>query len=176
MEHGIKLVVRRRGHDPPLHGAYGNREPHHRLPGNFFNISILLQNKKSLFPNGEQGQKIHFCGTTLFAGMIRPLCPVPTHRLPVNAGIASEDTLGCPISPCPRRPICCSAFRPALSSAGLSVDALAVLLPRLRFSLWMTWLYYIIVPLSSTKFRPTWKDGALGNQFASAKIFRCREK
>jgi len=40
---------------------------------------------------------------------------VPTHRLPVNAGIASEDTLGCPISPCPQRPICCPALRSALS-------------------------------------------------------------
>ena len=30
--------------------------------------SMLLKNKKSLFPRmGKQGQKRHFCGTTLFA-------------------------------------------------------------------------------------------------------------
>jgi len=65
---------------------------------------------------------------------------VPTHRLPHNAGIASEDTEEA-LSPCPRRPICRSAFRPALSSAGLSVDALSALLPLLRFALW-TWNLY----------------------------------
>ena len=59
----------------------------------------------------------------------------PTRRLPDNAGIASEDTRGIPLSLCPQRPICCSAFRPALSSAGLSVDALAALLPLQWFKL-----------------------------------------
>ena len=64
---------------------------HHRLPGNFFIVKTPYM-KKVLVPLREQGQKIHFCGTTLFAGSLRPLCPVPTHRLPVNAGNASEDT------------------------------------------------------------------------------------
>lgn len=59
---------------------------HHRLPGSFFNIcatpywKALMQsantdsefcvskNKKVLVPRREQGQKIQFCGTTLFAG------------------------------------------------------------------------------------------------------------
>ena len=63
------------------------------------------------------------------------LMTAPTRRLPVNAGIASEDTEENSRSLCPRRPICCSAFRPALSSAGLSVDALAALLPRPWFML-----------------------------------------
>ena len=63
------------------------------------------------------------------------LMTAPTRRLPVNAGIASEDTEDDSRSPCPQRPICCSAFRPALSSAGLSVDALAALLPRPWFML-----------------------------------------
>ena len=63
------------------------------------------------------------------------LMTAPTRRLPVNAGIASEDTEDDARSLCPRRPICCSAFRPALSSAGLSVDALAALLPRPWFML-----------------------------------------
>ena len=63
------------------------------------------------------------------------LMTAPTRRLPVNAGIASEDTEENSRSLCPRRPICCSAFRPALSSAGLSVDALAALLPLQWFKL-----------------------------------------
>ena len=84
---------------------------------------------------------------------IRPLCTVPTHRLPVNAGIASEDTLESSISPCPQRPICRSAFRSALSSAVLSVDALPVLLPLQWFAvLKLCLLYNKGVRLSSTIF------------------------
>ena len=41
-------------------------QTHHRLPGNF--LIINTSNKKVLVPLREQGQKIHFCGTTLFAG------------------------------------------------------------------------------------------------------------
>ena len=41
-----------------------------------------------------------------------------------NAGITSADTRKNSLSLCPRRPICCSAFRSALSYAKLSVDAL----------------------------------------------------
>ena len=68
-------------------------------------------NKKVLAPkSGNKDRKDTFCGTTLFAVLRRPLCPVPTHRLPVNAGIASEDTLPCGISPCPRRPIVPNRF------------------------------------------------------------------
>ena len=33
-----------------------------------FSILLSLKMKKSLFPCGEQGQKVSFCGTTLFAG------------------------------------------------------------------------------------------------------------
>jgi len=49
--------------------------------------------KKSLFPEGNKDRKDFFCGTTLFAGKSDRSVTVPTHRLPVNAGIASEDTL-----------------------------------------------------------------------------------
>ena len=71
---------------------------------------------------------------------IRPLCTVPTHRLPVNAGIASEDTLGDPISPCPRRPIYCPAFRSALSSRNSLWMRFAVLLP-------LQWFLYQVMPV-----------------------------
>ena len=71
--------------------------------------------KKVLVPLREQGQKVHFLRYHLVCRINRPLCPVPTHRLPVNAGNASEDTQGDPFSHCPLRPICCPAFRSALS-------------------------------------------------------------
>lgn len=105
-------------------------QTHHRFPGSFLVIVKTPFNKKVLVPLREQGQKDKFCGTTLFADKkTAASITVPTHRLPVNAGIASEDTLGRPISPCPQRSICEIAFRSALSSAELSVDALSVLLP-----------------------------------------------
>ena len=56
--------------------------------------SAPSQEKKPLFPYGNKDRNNIFCGTTLFAVVKRPLCPVPTHRLPVNAGNASEDTEG----------------------------------------------------------------------------------
>jgi len=86
--------------------------------------------KKVLVPLWEQGQKIHFCGTTLFAGSLRPLCPVPTHRLPVNAGNASEDTEEIPVLPALGGPFAAPLFAP---------------LSALRHSLWMRWQLYFRV-------------------------------
>ena len=63
-----------------------------------------------------------------------------------------QKILGFPLSLCPRRPICCPAFRSALSCAKLSVDALAVLLPPQWFSLLFLLLNYINVFLSRTFF------------------------
>ena len=109
--------------------------------------------KKVLVPLREQGQKVQFLRYHLVCRGFRPLIPVPTHRLPCNAGNASKDTQGHPFSPCPRRPICCPAFRSALSYAKLSVDALAVLLPPQWFMLSFLLLNYISVRLSRTIFR-----------------------
>ena len=98
----------------------------HRLPGNFCFI-MIASNKKVLVPLKEQGQKVDFCGTTLFAGISRPLNPVPTHRLPVNAGNASEDT----------------QVKPVLSALGGPFAApLFAPLSALRHSLWMRWQLY----------------------------------
>ena len=80
------------------------------LTGKFFHKEHSLQQKSPCSPWGEQGQKDKFCGATLFAGKIRPLCPVPSHRLPRNAGNASEDTRDCSLSHCPRRPIVLNRF------------------------------------------------------------------
>ena len=76
---------------------------------------------------GNKDRKDNFCGTTLFAAVKRPLCPVPTHRLPVNAGIASEDTL---VSHFP------------LPSAAHFSESLFAPLSALRNSLWMRFRFY----------------------------------
>jgi hypothetical protein len=89
---------------------------------------MLLKNKKSSFPHtGEQGQKVNFCGTTLFAGKSGHLCTVPTHRLPANAGNASEDTEVKPVLPALGGPFAAPLFAP---------------LSALRHSLWMRWQLY----------------------------------
>ena len=106
-------------------GLCGWSGRHHRLPGSFL-IAITPYMKKVLAPLREQGQKIHFCGTTLLAGNL-PLCPVPTHRLPVNAGNASEDTL-------------VSHF--SLPSAAHLSDPLFAPLSAMRCSLWMRFRLY----------------------------------
>ena len=91
--------------------------------------STPFGNKKSLFPLWGTGTEKTFLRYHPACRECGRLTTVPTHRLPVNAGNASEDTLGNPISPCPRRPICCPAFRSALSCAELSVDALCSFTP-----------------------------------------------
>ena len=54
---------------------------------------MTSKNKKVLIPLwGTRTGNTESCGTTLLAGMTRPLITVPTHRLPVNAGNASVDT------------------------------------------------------------------------------------
>ena len=57
---------------------------------------------------------------------------VPTHFLPDNAGIASEDTKDAPFS-LPSAAHLLLRFSPRSQPPGLSVDALAALLPLLRF-------------------------------------------
>ena len=95
-----------------------------------------FQNKKSLLPiQGSKDRNAISAVPPCLPEYSDRLMTAPTRRLPDNAGIASEDTRGIPLSLCPQRPICCSAFRPALSSAGLSVDALAALLPLQWFKL-----------------------------------------
>ena len=135
-------------------GCRGQR--HHRFPGNFFIIMILLfQIKKPSFPMGTRTEKT-FLRYHLVCRKIRPLCTVPTHRLPVNAGIASEDTLEKSISPCPQRPICCPAFRSALSPRNSLWMRIAVLLPLQWFCIRLCFLYYSCVRLSRTNFRHRW--------------------
>lgn len=61
---------------------------------------LSRKTKKSLLPRlGEQGQNLQILRYHLVCRLQkRPLCTVPTHRLPHNAGIASEDTWEHPFS------------------------------------------------------------------------------
>ena len=109
---------------------------HHRLPGNFFIICLSpFGNEKSpCSPKGTRTENTFSAVPPCLP--VKPTAqPALTRRVPGNAGNASEDTQDRSFSPCPRRPICCSAFRFPLSCGKLSVDALAALLPRLWFTL-----------------------------------------
>ena len=91
-------------------------------------IKNLQKRKSPHSPNGEQGQKslLRYHLVCRKSGL---LTTVPTHRPPLTQAIRHR-ILWKPISPCPRRPICCSAFRSDLSP---------------RNSLWMRWQFYFRV-------------------------------
>ena len=111
--------------------------PHHRFPGNFFIICVSpFGNEKSpCSPKGTRTENTIFCGTTLFAGKNRPLSRRQHAVCPVTLAMRQKILRKAFRSLCPRRPICCPAFRSPLSCGELSVDALAALLPRLKFTL-----------------------------------------
>ena len=109
---------------------------HHRFPGSFLIICLSpFGNEKSpCSPKGTRTENTFSAVPPCLP--VKPTAqPALTRRVPGNAGNASEDTQDRSFSPCPRRPICCSAFRFPLSYGKLSVDALAALLPRLKFAL-----------------------------------------
>ena len=92
-------------------------------------------NKKALIPKltlGTRTENKIFCGTTLFAAEATTSCRCQHIRCQITPALRQK-ILGPRLSPCPRRPICRSAYRPALSHAGLSVGALPTLLPPQRF-------------------------------------------
>ena len=102
---------------------------------------------------GNKDRTDKFCGTTLFAVCENDRSVRCQHTACHITPALRQRILRKALSPCPRRPICRSAFRPALSSAGLSVDALSALLPLLRFALLnLESLYIRNVRLSRTFF------------------------
>ena len=115
-------------------------ELRHRLPGVFMKIPPLWlpgkkDNKKALIPKltlGTRTENKIFCGTTLFAAEATTSCRCQHIRCHITPALRQK-ILGSRLSPCPRRPICRFAYRPALSDAGLSVDAPPTLLPPQRF-------------------------------------------
>ena len=93
-----------------------------------------LNAKSPCSPIGNKDRKDNFCGTTLFAGRSGRSARCQHTGCPLTLAMRQK-ILWSPISPCPRRPICCPAFRSALSYAKLSVDAPAVLLPLQWFAI-----------------------------------------
>ena len=70
-------------------------------------------NKKVLVPlGGTRTERQISAVPPCLPSIGRPLCPVPTHRLPVNAGNASEDTLGFAHFPLPSAAHLLSRFSP----------------------------------------------------------------
>ena len=98
-------------------------------------------NKKIPVPKEILGTRTEwiFCGTTLFAAGAATSCRRQHVRCLITPALRQKILSGC-CSPCPRRPICRLAYRPALSYAGLSVGATPALLPPHRFlnSLFLT--------------------------------------
>ena len=126
---------------------------HHRFPGNFFIIMILLfQIKKPSFPMGTRTEKT-FLRYHLVCRKNRPLCTVPTHRLPVNAGIASEDTLENPFPPALSGPFAAPLFAPLSAPGTLCGCALQFYFRLNGFGIKLCFLYYRCVRLSRTNFR-----------------------
>ena len=128
----------------------------HRFPGSFFNIiHAPLQQKSPCSPKGTGTENTLSAVPPCLLIKISRLITVPTHRLPVNAGIASEDTLGDPSSPCPQRPIYCLAYRSALSSRNSLWMRFAVLLPPQWFAIEFSLLYRRFSCVSIENFEKT---------------------
>ena len=91
--------------------------------------------KKVPAPHRGARTELHILRYHLACCKIQPLITVPTHRLPVNAGNASEDTEKeiLFVLPALGGPFTDPLFIPLPASEGLSVDALTVLLPLHRF-------------------------------------------
>ena len=141
-------------HLPSRGGCF---QRHHRFPGNFFNICILLSedNKKVLVPLREQGQKIQFLRYHLACRFPRPLTPMPTHRLPHNAGKASKDTQAQPFPSALGGPFAAPLFAP-LSAMRNSLWMRLQFYFRLNgFIIKLCSLYTICAGLSSVIFRQT---------------------
>ena len=116
--------------------------------GSFHKFSSQIKN--ALIPHGEQGQKIHSCGTTLFAGAPATLHGANTPSA-LNAGNTSSDTW-VSLFPVPSAAHLLLRFSPHSQHRGLSVDAPAALLPPQRFSM-IEVLKHKAVRLSRTFFR-----------------------
>ena len=120
--------------------------------------------KMPLLPQWEQGQKIHFCGTTLFAGNSGRSVTVPTHRLPLTQVLRQQILRRSPFPSALGGPFAAPLFAP-LSAAGTLCGCAAQFYFRFRGLFIVTLFNYTIVRLSRTFFRQQWKRLPLG--------FRC---
>ena len=88
-----------------------------------YGTPLTLNKKSPCSPEGTRTENT-FLRYHLVCRIIRPLCPVPTHRLPVNAGNASEDTKGSTLFPLPSAAHLLPRFSLRSQLPELSVDAL----------------------------------------------------
>ena len=109
-----------------------------------------------LLPHGEQGQKIHFCGTTLFAGKSDRFATVPTHRLPLTQALRQQILRNSPFPSALDGPFAAPLFAP-LSATGTLCGCAAQFYFRLNGFLIVTLFNYTIVLLSRTFFHHGWK-------------------
>ena len=107
--------------------------PHHRLPGNFF--IKHTSNKKVLVPLREQGQKIQFLRYHLVCRKTDRSARCKHTGCPITLALRQKILGDRPLSHCPLRPICCPAFRSALSTRNSLWRRSAALLPLLWFNL-----------------------------------------
>ena len=106
------------------------KESHHRLPGSFLVMEHTSQIKKSLFPLGEQGQKINSA--------------VPPCLQEYSCRSARCQHTGCPLTLAMRQTIL--RLAPVLSAlGGPFADPLFAPLSALRHSLWMRCQLYFRV-------------------------------
>ena len=114
------------------------------------------QIKMPLLPHREQGQKIHLCGTTLFAGKSGHSVTVPTHRLPLTQAIRQQILRLSPFPSALGGPFAAPLFAP-LSAAGTLCGCAAQFYFRFHGLLMVTLFNYRFVCLSRTFFRQLWK-------------------
>ena len=108
---------------------------------------------------GNRDRKYNFCGTTLLAGKSSRLITVPTHRLPVNAGNASEDTKASPFPPALCGPFAAPLFAPLSAPGTLCGCAIQLYFRFNGFVIKLCFLYTICDRLSSTNFHQRWTSG-----------------
>ena len=127
----------------------------HRLSVRF--IRFPPNKKCPCSPKGNKDRK-NISAVPPCLPVFRPLCPVPTHRLPRNAGNASKDTRGASPFPLPsaahlllrfslRSQLCETLCGCACSFTSASKVC----------CYWFVLLNYIFVRLSSTIFHIPWK-------------------
>ena len=111
------------------------------------------KNEKVLVPLREQGQKRHFCGTTLFAGNPTASLRRQHAACPLTLAMRQKILGANPFPPALRGPFAAPLFAPLSAMQNSLWMRLAALLPLRWFQFMLCHLYIICVRLSRTFFR-----------------------
>ena len=150
---------------PPPYNVSEKVGVHHRLPGNFLVIKITpFGNKKVLVPLREQGQKRQFLRYHLVCRKYGRSARCQHTVCPLTLALRQK-ILWFPISPCPRRPICCPAFRSALSCRNSLWTRLQFYFRFNGFFIKICLLYTICAGLSREKFTRGGQMCVVGEKF-----------